>query len=276
MSLSLEQLAPAFAAQVAALSQAASVRALNESLWIFSLIETFHLLFMAALGGAVLALNLRLLGAVLVRLPIADVERATRPWLWIGTVGTVATGVAMALATAVSTLASAAFVVKMIALLAAILFSIAVSRQVRSGGGGVSSFPRLLAGLALALWLVALALFATTRNLGGGALVVAVTGFALFAALMRRRRFEYLVVVIPLLGVGLVGSLFLPLSDEGDRLARQLSAGAVAMALGWALAVWLRDRKEPGQTPHPARLAAFASTLAWVTAAAAGRWIGFS
>jgi len=275
MNLSFNEIAPGFAHGMIALSRSPAARALNESVWIFSLIETFHLLFMAALGGAVLALNLRLLDAALTKLPVRDVERVTRPWLWIGTLGMIATGAVMALATAVSTLESSAFLVKMIALVAAMLLSVGVSRHVRRENAGRAG-PRVIVGAAIALWLIALALFATTRNLGGGALVVAVAGFALLAAVMPRRRFEYLAVVVPVLGIGLVGSLFLPVSEEGDLLAQRFSFGAVALALGWALAVWLRERKDGAIAQHPARLAAFGSTLAWVTAAAAGRWIGFS
>lgn len=279
MSVSLRDIAPTFAQAFDHLAQEPLFKTLNESLWIFSLIETFHLLCMALLGGAVLALNLRLLGVALPKVPPADVERATRPWLWGGTFGTIGTGTLMALATSVTTLASAAFLVKVIALIAAILFSLAVSAQVRKAGEDQQQarVPLVLAGTAVALWAVALGLFASTSNLGAGALLVAISGFALFAALTPQRRFTYLAGVVPILGVGIVGSLFLPASEEGDALARGLSSGAVALALVFAIGVVLRERRNGAdQGPSSARLAAFASTLAWVTTAAAGRWIGFS
>lgn len=276
-SPNLNTLAPAFAQAFDRLAQVPALKSLNESLWLFSLIETFHLLAMAVLGGAVLVLNLRLLGVALQQVPPGDVERATRPWLWLGIAGTIATGTVMALATAVSTLASAAFVVKMVALVAAILFSLAVSREVRRGTA-TGRGPQLLAVAAVLLWAMALLLFATTQNLGGGALLVAVAGFVLFAALTPGRRLAYALGVGSVLAVGLIGSLLAPATAEGDALAHRLSLGAVGVALAYALAVWLLARKPGAASPAqgPARLTAFACTLAWVTAAAAGRWIGFS
>ncbi|MGC1270109.1 MAG: DUF6644 family protein, partial [Croceibacterium sp.] len=77
----LNNLAPVFAQAFDRLAQVPALKGLNESLWLFSLIETFHLLSMAVLGGAVLVLNLRLLGITLQQVPSTDVERATRPWL---------------------------------------------------------------------------------------------------------------------------------------------------------------------------------------------------
>ena len=51
----------------------------------------------------------------------------------------------------------------------------------------------------------------------------------------------------------------------------------LGVALLLALVVGLLERREAGAPKfEPARLAAFASTLAWITVAAAGRWIGFT
>jgi len=279
MSVTPRTIAPGLSARFDTLAEAPLFKTLNESLWIFSLIETFHLLFMAMLGGAVLALNLRLLQVTLIKVPAADVERAARPWLWLGIAGTVITGTLMALATSVITLASTAFMVKLIALAAAILLGLAVAAHVRRGmdQATLSGTPAMLAIGATVLWGLALVLFATTRNLGAGALLVALAGFALFTALISRRRFTYIAGIVPLLTLGIGGGLFMPASEHGDRLARDLGTGAVILALAFAVGVLRRERRDgAGHASSPARLVAFASTLAWVTTAAAGRWIGFS
>lgn len=276
MSTGIRGISPDLAGRLEALAQEPAFEALSRSLWVFSLIETFHLLFMAILGGSVLLLNLRLLGVTMPDVPPRDIERATRPWFWVGAAGTIGTGLVMALATVMTVLSSAAFVIKLIALVAAILFSLAVSAFVRKDAAETGRWPLVSAAIAVLLWALSLGLFAFTRNLGTGALLVAITGFALFAALTPQRRLAYLAGVTAILATGITASLLSPASEEGDALARTLSVGAVALAFGFALTVLFFERRGVWQAFQPTQLIAFASTLAWITTAAAGRWIGFS
>jgi len=53
----------------------------RDSLWQFAAIEAVHLLALAVMGGAVLIVDLRLLGWTLKRQPIAQVARDAQPWL---------------------------------------------------------------------------------------------------------------------------------------------------------------------------------------------------
>ena len=277
MSVTVRDWLPGVAAQIDALAQAPAIASLNQSLWLFSLIETTHLLAMATLGGAVLLLNLRLLGVALPSLGPEEVERAARPWLVGGIVGTVLTGMIMTLATAASTLGSAAFAVKIVALVAAILLSLSVGKQVRSGSTESRDVSRPIAAIAGALWLVSIFLFASTRNLGAGSLLVATAGYALVAVFIRSRRKLYLGGLAAILGVGLGGTFLLPATAEGDALAVQVSVISLVAATGWAALLLLREKRLPTwQGASAASVAAFGSTLAWVTVAAAGRWIGFS
>jgi hypothetical protein len=55
--------------------------AIRESNWLFPAIESLHLLGLAVIGGAVLVMDLRLLGFGIERQPVAQVWRDTRPWL---------------------------------------------------------------------------------------------------------------------------------------------------------------------------------------------------
>ncbi|MBC2665450.1 hypothetical protein H7F51_07945 [Novosphingobium flavum] len=225
MSISINSLIPAVQAPLERFGQTEWVRELNQTAWLFALVETIHLISLVVLGGAVLVLNLRLLGLVLGDVPEQVIERNTRPWLRAGVIGTIVTGTYMAVATVVTLLPNAAFLVKMVALVAAILLSTAVARRLRLGQSDNPAGSRLLAGSAVALWLAALILFAATRTIAAGALLVGLAGLALLLAGIAVRR------------------------DGGNWTALLRS---------------------------PQRLGAFSSTLAWVTVAAAGRWIGFS
>lgn len=277
MNVDFSDLAPATAARIETLSQVPLIKYVNETGWIFAIVETAHLLFLTILGGAVLALNLRLLGVVLRDVPPRDVECATRPWLIAGVVGTILTGVGMALTTANTLLPSAAFFVKMIALLAAILFSISVGREVRRSEGAMTATAagRAPALVALLLWAGALVLFATTRGLSSGAVLVALAGFALLATFVVRHRRAYLFGLAAVLGGGYLATEWI--SADGLRGPAWLSLAPLGGALTLAAVIALLERREWTRiAPQPARAAAFGSTLAWITVAAAGRWIGFS
>lgn len=278
MSLNLREIAPAVAAAFDAISRSPVIKTINETAWIFAVVETTHLLFLAILGGAVLILNLRLLEVTLTGLPARDVERATRPWLIAGIAGTILTGTAMGLTTMSTLMSSAAFLVKMVALVGAILFSLAVARAARRVDGADSPSDRggrLLAFAGLAWWLASLVLFAIGAGLGSGAFLVALAGFALFAAFTRRWRRFYVLGVLVILGGGFFIAEKVAVARDSEPL--WLIALPLGVALLFALTVGLAERRE-GSGPRfaPAQLAAFASTLAWITVAAAGRWIGFT
>ncbi|MFO6448338.1 DUF6644 family protein [Erythrobacter sp. NE805] len=272
MSLGLVTLLPGLEAPLRALAEAPWVQQLNHTQWLFAIVETTHLLAIAVLGGAVLILNLRLLGAVLTDVPGRTVEAATRPWLWAGTIGALATGTFMGLATLSNLITSGAFVVKMIALVAAIALSLAVSREVRQADAGDPRPPFALALAAGGLWLAALILFASTAALASGALLVALAGFALFAAGLTRYRVAYLAV----LGVLLAGALAASLLTGGEAGP---APGLAAILLALAAAVGFgrfEARARAGAVFGRLQVAALSSSLAWITVAAAGRWIGFS
>ena len=97
----------------------------KNSVWLFPAIEAAHLLALALLGGAVLMLDLRLLGVGLTALPPSAVERATRPWLIAALATMIVTGVLMGLSEALKLYDKQAFWVKMIALALALMFTFA-------------------------------------------------------------------------------------------------------------------------------------------------------
>ena len=104
--------------------------AIRASQWLVPVIESFHLLALALIGGAVLIVNLRLLGLGLRRQPVAQLARDIQPWLVGGLVVMVGTGVLLFLSEAVKCYYSPAFRVKMIFLVPAIVFTFTVNRKV--------------------------------------------------------------------------------------------------------------------------------------------------
>ncbi len=55
---------------------------IQQSQWLFPFIEAFHLVAFAALGGAALLVDLRLLGVLLKDQPVAQLAKDARPWFW--------------------------------------------------------------------------------------------------------------------------------------------------------------------------------------------------
>src|ERR687891_77807 len=54
--------------------------AYRESLWYFPVTQAFHLVALAFFAGAILVVDMRLLGAGLNKLPVAQVARDAQPW----------------------------------------------------------------------------------------------------------------------------------------------------------------------------------------------------
>lgn len=114
----------------------------RESIWMFPVIECFHLLALALLGGTVLAVDLRVFGLGLRSLTAAELERRLRPWMTGALVTIIATGVPMFLSEAIKCYYSPPFWWKMGLLIAATGFTYTVRRK----------FIAPVAALNLALW----------------------------------------------------------------------------------------------------------------------------
>ena len=61
--------------------QSAIGEAIRESIWLFPVIEAFHLVGLGLVVGAVLLVDVRLLGAGLVKQPVPQLAAAVQPWL---------------------------------------------------------------------------------------------------------------------------------------------------------------------------------------------------
>jgi Family of unknown function (DUF6644) len=144
-------------AQFAAVEASALGSTIKESLWLFPAIEALHLVALALLGGAILMLNLRLLGVGLSAQSVSEVERDARPWLVAALVTMIVTGVLIGTSEALKLYDKPAFWLKMAALLAALVFTFALQLPLaRRDVAGLAA--KALATISLGLWLtVALA-----------------------------------------------------------------------------------------------------------------------
>jgi hypothetical protein len=128
--------------------------AIRTSPWAFAIIESFHLLALAVIGGAVLIVDLRLLGFGLKDQRVADLARDAFPWMVGSLVVMLVTGVGLFISEATKCYYSTPFWVKMTSLLLATVFAFTVRRRVTQAEDGrvAPGWNRMVALVSLLLW----------------------------------------------------------------------------------------------------------------------------
>ena len=126
----------------------------RESIWLFPIIEVVHLIGLALLGGAILLVDLRLLGIGLHGVPVASLARSARPWLYASLALSFGSGVLLFLSEALKCYENPAFWLKVGFLIAALLFAGLVrARFTRDPGvGPVRLGARLVGAVSVVLW----------------------------------------------------------------------------------------------------------------------------
>jgi hypothetical protein len=104
--------------------------AIRNSQYAFPIIEFFHLAALAVIGGAVLVVDMRLLGLGLRKTPVAELARDAQPWMIGSLIVMLVTGVSLYTSEATKCYGSAAFWIKMISLVLAIVFTFTVRRTI--------------------------------------------------------------------------------------------------------------------------------------------------
>src|ERR1700749_5150352 len=129
--------------------------AFRESTWMFAVIEATHLLALATFAGAVLMVDLRLLGSGLKERPLAQVARDAQPWLWGSLFALFATGVPMIMGNGEKYYFSEYFWQKMAVLVVALIYTFTIRRRyLKVEEGQMRPVWRKTVGLAsIALWL---------------------------------------------------------------------------------------------------------------------------
>jgi hypothetical protein len=130
------------------------------SIYLGPAINIVHLTAMVTFLGALLIVDLRLLGAGLTQQPTASVARDAQPWLIAGLVVLVLTGVPAVMATATVQYANSVFWMKMYLLALALIYTFTVRRKVifaeegRFGSGTLKA----VGLLSIVMWLSVAAL----------------------------------------------------------------------------------------------------------------------
>jgi hypothetical protein len=128
--------------------------AISTSTWAFAVTESIHLLALSVMGGAVLIVDLRLLGYGIQARPLEEVARDAWPWFVGSWVVMIVTGVLLFVSEPQKLYYSTPFAVKMLSLLLGTIFAVTARRKVTlAGEGRVSPFlMKLVAIVSLALW----------------------------------------------------------------------------------------------------------------------------
>jgi hypothetical protein len=128
--------------------------AIRNSTWLFPVIECFHLLALAVIGGAVLVVDLRLLGLGLSGQPVAQLARDTQRWLTGALAVMIASGSLLFSSEAIKCYYHDAFWFKMTSLLLAITFTFTIRRKITLANEKLTSptWRRAVGMTSLVLW----------------------------------------------------------------------------------------------------------------------------
>ena len=129
-------------------------RTIRESLWAFPVVEAFHLVGLSLLGGALLVVDLRLLGWGLKDGTIADLNRQARPWLLAAVVIMLGTGVMLFLSEAIKCYYNTAFWVKISTLPFALAFTLTVKERFARSAMYTSAESQWVGTADLLLWFI--------------------------------------------------------------------------------------------------------------------------
>jgi len=129
---------------------------INNSKYAFAVIECFHILALAIIGGSIVVVDARLLGFGFRNQKVSDVAAAARPWLIGSLILIIVTGYGM-----FSSLAAGkyywniGFWLKMYFLAAAIIFTFTVRQPyaLRSDTTGGTPIARTIGVVSIGLWL---------------------------------------------------------------------------------------------------------------------------
>ena len=126
---------------------------IRNSLWLFPVIEAFHLVGLGIMGGAVLLVDLRLLGLGLKDRSVAQLSKDAQPWMLGSLMMMLASGIPLFLSEAIKCYYSTAFWVKMASLLLVIVFTFTVRRRAAREATLAPVLEGKIAALvSLALW----------------------------------------------------------------------------------------------------------------------------
>jgi putative copper export protein len=129
-------------------------KALGASVWQFAFIQALHLVSLAVFAGAILMVDLRLMGRALTERPVDQVAREAQPWMIGGLIALVITGVPQMMQNAMREYYSDLFWIKMWVLALALIYTFTLRRRVTlAPRTGTATAQTKLVGLgSIVLW----------------------------------------------------------------------------------------------------------------------------
>jgi hypothetical protein len=130
-------------------------KAIGESIWIYPLVQAIHLVFLAIFAGSLLIVDLRLMGWGMREQSVAKVASDARPWMILGFLGLVATGIPQLMQNAMREYFSEFFWIKMYVLPIALIYTFTIRQRVAMADESrVAPAMSKLTGLAsILLWI---------------------------------------------------------------------------------------------------------------------------
>jgi hypothetical protein len=241
--------------------------------------QVLHIVSLALLGGCSILLNLRLIGVGLVEEAPSEMYRSLRHWITVGVVGIVVSGILIGMTNAERLYYSAAFTVKMVALLAGIILTYGASLPAARADGEMSTASKIWLLVGLGVWAFAMFIFITAELISPGVYHV-LTAAALLVAFATRglARRVYLAGVAALISTQILATHVVFDSMDFERV------DPANITFAWLWAAWIAGsvavplfRAGPGGDGRGlTKLVGYFVILVWVSSAAAGRWIAFS
>ncbi len=130
--------------------------AIRASRWLFPVIEAFHLIALALLGGTVLIVDMRLLGWGLRSRPVSELASDMQPWMVAGLLVMLSSGFLLFLSEPKKLYDNLPFQIKMVFLFLAIVYTFTIRRRLLRSNVDIAwpARSRLAGGVSIALWSV--------------------------------------------------------------------------------------------------------------------------
>jgi hypothetical protein len=241
--------------------------------------EVGHIVSLVILGGSSILLNLRLMGAGITEETPSEVYRNLRPWILVGAIGIIVTGLLIGSANAERLYTSEAFSAKMVGLAAGLILTFGVSLPMASADGRAGTAERIAAIVGLALFALAIGMFLQAKLANPGLWHVITAGGLIVLYITRGlTRIVYLAAI--LVGIA-VQQVLAQVVYKGDDYAHLdlvnksfawIFAGVILTAAAIHIVASGRGREGGAFTKG----LAYAAILVWVMTAAAGRWLAFA
>lgn len=124
----------------------------GSSPYIGPVVNLIHLLSMVLFAGALLIVDLRLIGLGLRRQSLVQVARDARPWLVAGLVGLVLTGIPQTMERATDQYHTSMFWMKMYILLFGLIWMLTVRRRAVRQQEGHGAWPKVVGIVSIVTW----------------------------------------------------------------------------------------------------------------------------